>query len=142
MSVSAAELPAMSGAVGVEPAGADTLRRRLDAGLRQIAFFVVPSAMAFLALGDVIAGGAVSDRPIQRTPTRCTCGAFSRDRRWGCWRPRWAACYSSTYYALRDTRTPLRLRRDPRRADHGAGLRVRDSAAAWLGIAQSGARRD
>ena len=29
--------------------------RRLDAGLRQIAFFVVPSAVAFLALGDVIA---------------------------------------------------------------------------------------
>ena len=52
MSVAAAELPAMSGDATRAP------RRcacRLDRGLRQIAFFVVPSAMAFLALGDVIA---------------------------------------------------------------------------------------
>src|SRR5581483_5192061 len=55
MSLSAAELPAMSGAMGIDPAGYDVVRRRLDAGLRQIAFFVVPSAMAFLALGDVLA---------------------------------------------------------------------------------------
>ena len=57
MSVSAAELPAMSGALGTNPEGAETVRRRLDSGLRQIAFFVVPSAVAFLALGDVIAAG-------------------------------------------------------------------------------------
>ena len=52
MSVSAAELPAMSGAAGL--AGTDALRQRLNAGLRPIAFFVVPSAVAFLALGDVV----------------------------------------------------------------------------------------
>ena len=40
---------------GADPGVADVLRRRLDAGLRQIAFFVVPSAVAFIALGDVIA---------------------------------------------------------------------------------------
>src|SRR5439155_20494710 len=56
ISVSAAELPAMSGAMGVDPAGAETVRQRLNAGLRQIAFFVIPSAVAFVALGDVIAG--------------------------------------------------------------------------------------
>ena len=55
MSVSAAELPKMSGAVGANADAAAVLQRRLGAGLRQIAFFVVPSAAAFLALGDVIA---------------------------------------------------------------------------------------
>src|SRR5206468_10166740 len=50
MSVSAAELPEMSGETT-----SDAMRRRLDAGLRQIAFFVIPSALAFLAFGDVIA---------------------------------------------------------------------------------------
>ena len=50
MSVSAAELPEMSSALGDH----GHLTRRLNAGLRQIAFFIVPSAMAFLALGDVI----------------------------------------------------------------------------------------
>ena len=57
MSVSAAELPAMSGAPGDGGRRSQAyLRARLDGGLRQIAFFVVPSAMAFLALGHVIVG--------------------------------------------------------------------------------------
>src|SRR5207253_8751226 len=55
MSVSAAELPAMAGAASADAAGIEAVRRRLDAGLRKIAFFVVPSAVAFLALGDIIA---------------------------------------------------------------------------------------
>ncbi len=55
MAVSAAELPAMSGMVGMADDVASTLRARLNDGLRRIAFFIVPSAMAFVALGDVIA---------------------------------------------------------------------------------------
>ena len=55
MSVSAAELPAMSRAIGSTEEVADVLRGRLDAGLQRIAFFIIPSSMAFLALGDVIA---------------------------------------------------------------------------------------
>src|SRR5207247_5128587 len=55
MSISAAELPAMSGVMGRDPAGIETVKRRLNSGLRQIAFFVVPSAVAFLLLGDVLA---------------------------------------------------------------------------------------
>src|SRR5208283_3880486 len=54
MSVSAAELPAMSGVVGDV---ASQLRTRLNSGLRQIAFCVVPSVVGFIALGDVIVAG-------------------------------------------------------------------------------------
>ena len=54
MSVAAAELPTMSGEAAADAGARDALRRRLDDGLRRIAFFVVPSAMAFLALGDVL----------------------------------------------------------------------------------------
>ena len=61
MAVSAAELPAMSSALGH---GSGSRRcacaGRLNAGLRQIAFFIVPSAMAFFALGDVIAAALTS----------------------------------------------------------------------------------
>ena len=53
LSVSAAALPAMSGAVGLD--AMEVLRDRLNTGLRHIAFFVVPSAVGFLALGDVVA---------------------------------------------------------------------------------------
>src|SRR2546430_5109053 len=56
ISVSAAELPEMSSAVGEQSVVAEKLRARLDGGLRQIALFIVPSSMGFLALGDVMAG--------------------------------------------------------------------------------------
>ena len=69
MSVSAAELPAMSSAVGSESERAAYLRGRLDGGLRQIAFFVVPSAMAFLALGDVVAGALYQSGAFTRAMT-------------------------------------------------------------------------
>ena len=55
MSVSAAQLPEMSRASGDEAEIAAYLRRTLERGLRQIAYFVVPSAAAFVAFGDVIA---------------------------------------------------------------------------------------
>jgi putative peptidoglycan lipid II flippase len=56
MSVSAAELPAMSGITGSEPERVDQLRTRLDRALRQIAFFLIRSAAVCLALGDVVVG--------------------------------------------------------------------------------------
>jgi len=107
MSVSAAELPAMSAELGVSADASATLRPRLDAGLRQIAYFVVPSAVAFMALGDVIVAA------IYRT------GRFQREDVLYVWAILAAASiglltstlgrlYASTYYALRDTRTPLR----------------------------------
>ncbi|PYR61680.1 MAG: murein biosynthesis integral membrane protein MurJ, partial [Acidobacteria bacterium] len=74
---------------------------------RQIAFFVVPSAVAFLALGDVIAAALLQT------------GRFSHDDAVWVWRilagsavgllaSTLGRLYSSAYYALRDTRTPLR----------------------------------
>jgi len=108
MSVSAAELPQMSGAVGDDSRVAEILRHRLDAGLRQIAFFVVPSTVAFLVLGDIVVGA------IYRT------GRFTQDDQTYVWgilagstvgllASTLGRLYSSTYYALRDTRTPLRF---------------------------------
>ena len=106
MSVSAAELPAMSRTLGAAEVVAETLRHRLDQGLRRISFFIVPSAVAFLALGDVIAA------VLYQT------GKFTRDDSVYVWAilagssvgllaSTLGRLYSSTYYALRDTRTPL-----------------------------------
>ncbi len=106
MSVSAAELPAMSGAMGVDPSGVEAVRKRLDAGLRQIAFFVVPSAMAFLALGDVIAAALFQTGRFQRADTLIVWGILAGSSV-GLLASTLARLYSSTYYALRDTRTPL-----------------------------------
>jgi putative peptidoglycan lipid II flippase len=106
MSVSAAELPAMSGAMGIDPAGFDAVRRRLDAGLRQIAYFVVPSAMAFLALGDVIAAALFQTGRFRHADTLVVWGILAGSSV-GLLASTLGRLYSSTYYALRDTRTPL-----------------------------------
>ena len=108
MAISAAELPAMSSALGDSAETADYLKRRLNAGLRRIAFFVVPSSMAFLALGGVISAalfqsGAFGPRESQYV-WRIVAGSAV-----GLLASTLGRLYSSTYYALRDTRTPLRF---------------------------------
>ena len=64
MSVSAAELPAMSSAVGTDEQVATTLRQRIAASTKRVGFFVVPSAVGFIALGDVITADHLPDRKI------------------------------------------------------------------------------
>jgi putative peptidoglycan lipid II flippase len=106
MAVSAAELPVMSSAVGTPEEIAGYLRGRLDGGLERIAFFIIPSIVAFLALGDVL------------TAILFESGRFTRnDSIWvwevlagstvGLLASTWGRLYSSVFYALRDTRTPL-----------------------------------
>ncbi len=108
MSVSAAELPAMASAVGTEAERGAYLRGRLDTGLRQIAFFVVPSAMAFLALGDVVAGALYQSGAFTRAMTVYVWGILAGSAV-GLLASTMGRLYASTYYALHDTRTPLRF---------------------------------
>jgi putative peptidoglycan lipid II flippase len=108
MSVSAAELPAMASAVGSETERTAFLRERLGTGLRQIAFFVVPSAMAFLALGDVVAGALYQSGVFTREMTVYVWGILAGSAV-GLLASTMGRLYASTYYALHDTRTPLRF---------------------------------
>jgi len=56
MAVSAAELPEMSSATGDADTRAAHLQQRLRRALRHVVFLVVPSAIAFVAIGTVIVG--------------------------------------------------------------------------------------
>jgi putative peptidoglycan lipid II flippase len=105
MSVSAAELPAMSGQAGIDN---EAVRTRLDAGLRQIAYFVVPSAVAFIALGDVIASALFQTGRFTRDDALFVWGIVAGSSV-GLLASTLGRLYSSTFYALRDTRTPLRF---------------------------------
>jgi putative peptidoglycan lipid II flippase len=107
MSVSAAELPQMSGAVGRESNAAETLRVRLNSGLRQISFFVVPSAVAFLVLGDVIVAAIYRSGRFTQADVVYVWGILAGSAV-GLLASTLGRLYSSTYYALLDTRTPLR----------------------------------
>jgi putative peptidoglycan lipid II flippase len=107
MSVSAAELPAMSSALGTSDEIADQLRRRLDGGLRRIAFFIVPSAMAMLALGDVMTAALYQTGQFKHADSRYVWGILAGSTI-GLLASTLGRLYASTYYALHDTRTPLR----------------------------------
>ena len=108
MAVSAAELPAMSSAVGTEAEIALRLRGRLECR---------PAADRVLhrAFGDGVLrarrcddGGALSSTGNSPTRIPCTSGESWRARRVGLLASTLGRLYASTYYALRDTRTPLR----------------------------------
>jgi putative peptidoglycan lipid II flippase len=108
MAVSAARLPDMSSVLGSAEESAAQLRAELDSGLRQIAYFVVPSAVAFLALGDVIAKALFQSGQFTRTDTLFTWGILAGSAV-GLLASTLGRLYSSGYYALHDTRTPLRF---------------------------------
>jgi putative peptidoglycan lipid II flippase len=108
MSVSAAELPAMSSALGDRQEVAGYLQARLNSGLRRIAFFVVPSAMAFLALGGVISSLLFENGRFTHADSLYVWGIVAGSAV-GLLASTMGRLYSSTYYALRDTRTPLRF---------------------------------
>ena len=105
MSISAAALPAMSGDVGVD--AIHVVRDRVNTGLRHIAFFVTPSAVAFLTLGDVIAAALFETGRFTSRDAVFVWGILAGSS-FGLLATTLARLYSSTYYALRDTRTPLR----------------------------------
>lgn len=107
MSVSAAELPAMSKALGTEKVVAETLRSRLNPGLQRIAFFIIPSATAFLTLGDIIAAALYQTGRFNRGDAIFVWSILAGSSI-GLLASTLGRLYSSTYYALRDTRTPLR----------------------------------
>jgi len=108
MSVSAAELPVMSGALGAAEEIAQILRTRLNSGLRQIAFLVVPSVVGFLALGDVIVAAIYQSGRFVHGDVIYVWGILAGSTV-GLLASTLGRLYSSGYYALRDTRTPLRF---------------------------------
>lgn len=106
MSISAAELPTMSGLKGDEHAVHTAIRQRQTAGLRKISFFVSPSIIAFLLLGDLVVSAIFQT------------GAFRAADVRGVWLILAASSLAllantqgrllySGFWALGDTRTPL-----------------------------------
>jgi putative peptidoglycan lipid II flippase len=115
MSVAAAELPTMSRATvsattsgDVSATTAEILRTRLNAGLRQISFLVVPSAAAFLFIGDVIVALLFESGEFVHRDALYVWSILAGSAV-GMLAATMSRLYNSTYYALSDTRTPLRF---------------------------------
>lgn len=129
MSVSAAELPELARGAAPGGEGLVAIRERVNVGLRRIAYFVVPSAAAFLALGDVIIAALLRSGRFGALETLFTWGIVA-GAAVGLLATTLARLYSSTFYAFNDTRTPFRF----------ALLRIAISTAlgAWLALAGPG----
>jgi len=108
MSVAAAELPTMSRAVGAPEQVAERLRQRLNRGLRQIAFLVIPSAAAFVLLGDVIVGAIFQSGHFTHADALYVWSILAGSAV-GLLAVTMGRLYSSAFYALWDTRTPLKF---------------------------------
>jgi putative peptidoglycan lipid II flippase len=108
MSVSASELPEMSSAVGADHEIAAFLVKRLTRGLRRIALLVIPSAVAFVALGDLITGAIYQTGKFTAPDTRYVWTILAGSGV-GLLASTQGRLYSSAFYALKDTRTPLKF---------------------------------
>jgi putative peptidoglycan lipid II flippase len=108
MSVAAAELPQMSGTVGSAEEVSASLRRRLERGLRQIAFFVVPSAVAFIFIGRVLVAALYQTGQFRGDDTLYVWYILAGSTV-GILAVTLGRLYSSAFYALRDPKTPLRF---------------------------------
>ncbi len=111
IAISASELPAMSGDAAADsaPGGRyDALSRRIDAALQRMAFFVIPSAVAFAALGDVIAGVLLQTGRFTATDSRYVWGILAGSSI-GLLATTMARLYSVAHYAVGDTKSPLRF---------------------------------
>lgn len=107
VSIAAVALPELSReALGPEPN--DLLRTRLALGFRRLAFFVVPSAFAFASLGDVIVGALFETGRFAAADTSLVGGVLAAYGV-GLLGAASARLFASGFFALRDTRTPVRI---------------------------------
>lgn len=125
ISVSAAQLPAMSGE-GDDAMAKARVRERLLESLGQVAFWVIPCVVGFITAGDAIvmllfrggAFGTVEAQWLHGTIAAAAVGLLAATM---------GRLYSTTLYALEDTRTPQR--RAMLRVALGAGLAL--AGARW-----------
>jgi putative peptidoglycan lipid II flippase len=108
MSVAAAELPQMAGESGSEEEINAALRRRLDRAIRQVSFFIVPTMVAFVLIGRLLVA-ALFQRGKFTGDTTLLVWYILVGSSLGLLGATLGRLYSSTFYALHDTRTPFRI---------------------------------
>jgi putative peptidoglycan lipid II flippase len=133
MSVSSAELPEMSSQIGTGATVAAALRDRLKAALQRIAFYIVPSVAAFLVLGDSIVSLLYQTGRFTRSDViyawEVLAGATV-----GLLAGTLGRLYTSAFWALRDTRTPLNFAIIRVALTTGLGWLLAFPVPRWLGI--------
>lgn len=133
MSISAAELPEMSRERGDTDTIAGSLRVRLDAATQRLAFYIVPSAVAFLFIGGVLAAAIYQGGKFTADDSQYVWVVLAGSAT-GLLASTLARLYASAFYSLRDTRTPLRAALIRVGLASGLGAIAALLVPGWLGI--------
>jgi putative peptidoglycan lipid II flippase len=133
MAISAAELPAMSSAIGAETEIARQLNDRLHAALRRVAFLIVPSAVAFAALGDVVTAAIYQTGRFGHSDVLYVWSLLAASAV-GLLASTLGRLYASTWYALRDASRPLRFALVRLAFGTALGIVFAFRAPGWLGL--------
>ena len=105
MSIAASELPELS---RMRDEAHRVLAERVSTALRRVSFFVIPSALVYLALGDVAVAALFETGafgPVETLVTWAVLGGYAL----GLPASASSRVLSSAFYALRDTRTPAKI---------------------------------
>jgi putative peptidoglycan lipid II flippase len=105
ISIAASELPELSRMRGEER---EVLAARVASALRRVAYFLIPSAIGYLAMGDVVIAALYETGEFGAAETLVSwgvLGAFAL----GLPASASSRSLSSAFYALRDTKTPARV---------------------------------
>jgi len=107
MSIAAAELPELAEAAVGGVAAHGALRERLESAMRRVAFFIVPCVVAFTLLGHVVASLFFQSGRFSWADARYV-WAILAGSTFGLLAGTLGRLYTSAFYALNDTRTPLK----------------------------------
>jgi putative peptidoglycan lipid II flippase len=107
-SVYATELPAMSSVLGNKDQVAQIISGRLARAVHEVAFFVVPSAAAFMLLGKVVVAALFQTGAFGANDVIYVWGVLAGSSV-GLVAEATGRVYFSAFYALGDTRTPLKV---------------------------------
>ena len=105
MSIAASELPELARAGA---ASAEDVRQRVVVALERITFLLVPSAIAYLTLGDVMVAGLLQRGDFRGADTVAVYAVLAAYAL-GVTASAGSRVLASAFYALRDARTPARV---------------------------------
>ncbi|HXX53103.1 MAG TPA: murein biosynthesis integral membrane protein MurJ [Thermodesulfovibrionales bacterium] len=108
MAISTAALTDMSRATGTREEIVQALETKLTAGSRKMAFLVIPSAVAFIVLGDVIAATLFQTGHFGRSDSRFVWFILAGSAV-GLVATTQSRLFISAFWSLGNTRTPLRI---------------------------------
>ncbi len=105
ISIAASELPELS---RLDARTREALAGRVSLALRRVAYFLIPSTVGYLLLGDVVVAALFQTGAFGEAETLVTWGVLGA---FALGLPATASsrALSSAFYALRDTRTPARV---------------------------------